>query len=179
MPDPADAPRPVTPDTAPDTEKVPHVSAKKRRGLKPAKMELTLTSMIDVIFNLLIYFVVTANFIENEGMLLAQLPGIATAPENEPPPLTEPLQIDLREHGGNATRVQIYLNDTPLNGNFSELAAQLKGLLANQTYQATDNVEIRSTNRVRWTYVLNAYNQARRVGFDKIQLKENDQRGTG
>lgn len=173
MAEPTAATRPVSPETTPDTEKVPHESARKRRGLKKAKMELSLTSMIDVIFNLLIYFVVTANFIQKEGMLLAQLPGIANVESQPTPPITPPVQVDLMEF--DQYRVQIYLNKRPLNDTFTELAAQLKGLQANGTYQADHPVEIRAQNHVRWTHVLNAYNQAKAAGYQKVQLKDLDQ----
>ena len=44
---------------------------RSRESLEPPKITLNLTAMIDVIFLLLIYFVVTANFTPGEGILTA------------------------------------------------------------------------------------------------------------
>ena len=50
-------------------ETVHHQPARKKRGLEPVKMTVNLTSMIDVIFQLLIYFIITATFVIGEGVL--------------------------------------------------------------------------------------------------------------
>ena len=49
-------------------------------------MELKMTSMIDVVFLLLIYFVITASFAVGEGVITAQFPvGTGEADPLDPP----------------------------------------------------------------------------------------------
>jgi len=73
---------------------VHHISRRKKQGVAPARMQLNLTSMIDVIFQLLIYFVVTANFMLDEGVLVAKMPqgtGKSDEQQIEPPPEKRPV----------------------------------------------------------------------------------------
>ena len=77
-PDNPNAGKPQTPEIEiPDEEVVHHVSTRKKRkkGVGGESMQLQMTSMIDVVFLLLIYFVITANFTIDEGTLLATMPG--------------------------------------------------------------------------------------------------------
>ncbi|MEM9296657.1 MAG: hypothetical protein AAGA57_12730, partial [Planctomycetota bacterium] len=56
--------------SGPDRRAARRCAGRTRRRRGPAGgFELGLTSMIDVIFQLLIYFVVTANFMIGEGVL--------------------------------------------------------------------------------------------------------------
>ena len=49
--------------------------AKKRsRKLKSEELEINMTPMIDIVFQLLIFFVMTMNFVETEGELRSYLP---------------------------------------------------------------------------------------------------------
>jgi biopolymer transport protein ExbD len=62
---------------------------KRRRhpGTGEAKPEpLNLTPMIDVVFQLLIFFLLTMSFKDVEGMLICRLPGRGTSPASDPVP---------------------------------------------------------------------------------------------
>ncbi|MFI4859810.1 MAG: ExbD/TolR family protein, partial [Phycisphaerales bacterium JB063] len=59
----------MPPDADEEVQVVHHTSQRKKRRVNDGEMELQLTSMIDVIFQLLIYFVITANFTIDEGTL--------------------------------------------------------------------------------------------------------------
>ena len=64
-----------------------------------SEMEINLTPMIDIVFQLLIFFVVTAKFIKFEGELLSYLPKDRGTNPSDPEDPTEPVTIFLRWEG--------------------------------------------------------------------------------
>src|SRR3989304_8023260 len=66
---------------------------RKRRGSLRATMSLNLTPMIDVVFNLLIFFVVGTRFAEVEGLLRSKLPA---APSESVQPAVPLMPIRVR-----------------------------------------------------------------------------------
>jgi len=92
--------------------------------LKRKEMELQMTAMIDVVFQLLIFFMLATSFKALEGRLDATLPrsGAAEAPQlSEREMDLEMITIKLESAGD---RVKIVLNDAPCDG-FRELAGKL------------------------------------------------------
>ena len=141
-----------------------HRSARQRRGLPPARMQLNLTAMIDVIFQLLIYFVITASFAVGEGVLLAKLPkgGSTPAPDLRPP--DRPLKIVLTSASMSAVRIA--LDGTHSVANFSELIQTLDSLQYDPdrgrqgVYKPDNPIIIAPDGQVRWQHVVNAFNAA-------------------
>ena len=124
-----------------ETATVHHRSARQRRaaarrkgtggGSRGGVGELNLTSMIDVIFQLLIYFVVTAGFMIDEGVLAAKLPQGPAGPvaADELPP--EKVTIRLTPDATDDSLVQIERGpvDRPIRyAGFRELAEDLDRL---------------------------------------------------
>ncbi|MGF1462118.1 MAG: ExbD/TolR family protein [Maricaulaceae bacterium] len=65
-----------------------------RRGEENA--EVNMTPMLDIVFILLIFFIVTATFLREEGVDLAPPPATDQPPDNEPAPVIL-VQIDDRD----------------------------------------------------------------------------------
>lgn len=142
------------------------------------RMQLNLTSMIDVIFQLLIYFVITASFALNEGVLKAELPT-----GNQPVSLTlalpkQPLEVELDALEPTGVRIRV-ANQTvagfpalqqlliDYQFNLEHPAGRRRGSLA------VDNpIVIAPTTTVRWQHVLNAYNAALAAEYTNVQFRE-------
>ena len=152
---------------------------KKKKERKPAKMHLNLTSMIDVIFLLLIYFVITASFTMGEGVIVANLPrGTGQAPDpDEPPPLKITIQITTLGNRGVGYRVSLLgFHDAPRN--FKDLGALLMKYQNNPNkgrhgrYPVDSPVIIQPTAQVRWQHVVNAFNQAVKAQYENINFAQ-------
>jgi len=135
-----------------------------------APRELNLTSCIDVVFLLLIFFIVTTQFTDREGSLAMLSSG------NEPAPRPQlPLKVGISSMGETGYRLDIQGHPTRPT-NFGDLIAMKKQLRQPpQTGQAglyaDDNlVVIAPQGRVRWQHVVNAYNASRRAGFTQIAM---------
>ena len=83
----------------------------RRRLLdEPATESLNMTPMIDVVFQLLIFFMLTLHFKEVEGKLLSQMPKVGIQSVDVPPPPREEVRIfvcaggTLDEHRSNKGR---------------------------------------------------------------------------
>lgn len=150
-----------------DTETVHHESAekKKRRGTK--KMEqLNLTSMLDVCFQLLIFFILTASFTVTEGILPAALPFGQGTESLEDPPET-PINVALSTSGG----ADVAIHVEGLNKGLTSFEA-LYGVLAERRglYGEKTPVNIKPGRAVQWQHVMNAFNQARRAKFKSVNF---------
>ena len=139
---------------------------------------LNLTSMIDVIFQLLIYFVVTASFMVDEGVLSAMLPqgrGSAAADDEELPP--EEIRIVIVS-GADPAVVGIRRDNAAYDG-FVDLAAdlnrqrydpdigQIDGL-----YPADSPVVIQADGRVRWQHLVAAFNAAVGAKYTNVRFAD-------
>ncbi len=163
--------------TSPD-ETVHHESArKKRKAAAGGGMSLNLTPMIDVTFQLLIFFVVTANFIR-EGLLISQLP--TDAPATTVPNL--PLKIGIDDSAGspritvNGKEAKASIDDSyrvyikmDQAGQTMPLADYLKALDGQGGFSKDSTpVMIEPGARAEWQYTLGAYNSVVSAGYQKI-----------
>ncbi|MFN3166852.1 MAG: ExbD/TolR family protein [Phycisphaeraceae bacterium] len=153
----ADAPLPE------DEPTVHHVSQRKKRkkGVGGEEIQLQLTSMIDVIFQLLIYFVITANFMIDEGTILATLPGNA-APTNQPPPPVIPVNIEMTSADDGVTYT-LTVDNNRIDG-----VTQLYAYLKSQNYDEDQQVQIKPQGDVRWQHVVNVFNACVRAELSEI-----------
>lgn len=162
---------------------VHHRSARQRRGRQAAGVgELNLTSMIDVIFQLLIYFVVTASFMIDEGVLTAKLPQGSGSPiaADELPP--EKINIRLAADPADDTLVRIERGSTnnPVRyASFIELASDLDRLRydpqigqSDGIYEPDNPVIIEPQGTVRWQHVVNAFNAAIAAQYTNVSFAE-------
>jgi len=157
-PDNPNADKPETPEIEiPDEQVVHHVSTRKKRkkGVGGEDMQLQMTSMIDVVFLLLIYFVITANFIIDEGTLLATMPGNSAERPTDAPP-DPPIQIDLTSSDDGVT-YNIMVNGQRIE-NATSLAAFMTNRVQSAQMASDDIVQIKPQGVVRWQHVVNVFN---------------------
>ncbi|MEM9883628.1 MAG: biopolymer transporter ExbD [Planctomycetota bacterium] len=164
----------------PEDITVHHRSARQRRRARrgPAAVgELNLTSMIDVIFQLLIYFVVTASFMVDEGVLAAMLP---QGPGSPAPPDELPRQtivIEITSSRDDPAVVGIAWDPRQATADFAQLAAQLdlerhdpeRGRFGG-TYAPDHPIEIRPDGQVRWQHVVDAFNAAIAAEYTNVRF---------
>lgn len=158
------------------TETVHHET--KSRKPKGGIRQLNLTSMLDVCFQLLIFFVLTANFAIDEGVLPANLPqGNPPEPVDvEPPP--DPLKIVLHAAGANKNGVTIFVDrsETISDGNFDRLFQRLKGWRydpATNTggqYESDNPIIIKAMKDVQWAHVVSTFNAATRARYENVSF---------
>ena len=159
-------------------EVVSHTSVREKRPVKSTRMQLNLTSMIDVIFQLLIYFVVTASFAVGEGIIPAQLPVGPGKPKDDTKPPTRPLNIVVKSAGVTNTSYRLYLEGAPRPPTtFSELWETLAALrydpnTGQGTYKSDNPVIIKPDGDVRWQHVVNAFNAAVRARYTNISFAQ-------
>jgi biopolymer transport protein ExbD len=135
-------------------------------------MDLNLTAMIDVVFQLLIYFIITASFTEGEGVITANFPvGSGGAPD--PLKLEQPIKITVASKGEAGYRLAVDKSPTDPS-TFGDLYKMLEGMQESHGgYFKDDNpVVIQPTADVRWQHVVNAFNAAIRAKFKNIAFAQ-------
>ncbi len=158
------------------TETVHH----RRHGRRPQRgvRQLNLTSMLDVCFQLLIFFILTANFAMNEGVLPADLPqGNPPDPVDVPPP-EEPLKIVLLPAGGDGEGVSVWLESVeikepePLDTLYLRLKTMRWDEKTNPTgtYEADNPILIKPEGEVRWGHVVGAFNAVLRAKYTNVSF---------
>ncbi len=157
---------PAVPDDAEETQVVHHTSQRKKRRKDQPEMELQLTSMIDVIFQLLIYFVITANFMIDEGTIKATMPGQSAPPKEIQTP-DPPVYIDLVSADDGVT-YSILVDQRAVPGGASELHGYLAAQLASNRIEKDSDIQIRPQGRVRWQHVVNVFNACTRADLEKV-----------
>ena len=141
-----------------------YVSARKAREKQqgPPVMQPPLTPMIDVVFQLLLFFLLGCQFIQDEGQLKANLPrtrGIGPAPT---------MKVYLRPAGPDGVGV---LAEVPLlHLATSSMPALHEGLERFMRRPEADRLSIiiQPVGKVRWQHVVNAFNQASRAGCTRV-----------
>lgn len=172
---------PATDDLLEET--VHHVSQRqkrrKQRGVGGANMNLNLTAMIDVVFQLLIYFVVTSSFAVGEGVITAKLPTGPGNPQTSKKPPERPLTIVVNSAGAIGTSYRVYIQGLAGRpNNFKELAETLiqlqfdpqRGL--NGAYKPDNPVIIKPDGTVRWQHVVNAFNAAVKARYSNVAFAQ-------
>ncbi|MDO4587598.1 MAG: biopolymer transporter ExbD [Planctomycetia bacterium] len=137
-------------------------------GQRKKTMELNMTSMIDVIFLLLIFFIFTANFDSLEKLLPTQLnlPGSLENAEQQ----KKPLELNAQE-----IQIKIFIKNERLYWNVNqrecsterEMASILKEL---KQIDATIPVIIDPQKNIAMEYVIDAYDLCRQTGLSNIQF---------
>lgn len=156
------------------TETVHHErhGRRRERGVR----QLNLTSMLDVCFQLLIFFILTANFALNEGVLPADLPqGNPPNPVDVPPP-EEPLKIVLRPAGANHAGVAVWLETVGDIEDFEALYGKLRSWRfdektnASGIYDADNPILIKPEGDVGWGHVVGAFNAVLRAKYTNVSF---------
>jgi biopolymer transport protein ExbD len=129
-----------------------------------------LTPMIDVVFNLLIFFLCTGSFNQPEGLLPSRLPkhhGVAASDELP----TTPIRVLLRQYGSGDQDYTIRIEQRAQRPNdFDELAQVLAGLRESPAFTSESQVIIVADGNVRWDHLVNAFNAALVARFKNISF---------
>ena len=159
-----------------DEPTVHHQSNRQRRDVAKTKMQLNLTSMIDVIFQLLIYFVITASFAVGEGVIAANLPGQGQGTSTAEPPKT-PLKIVIASRGQHSYQLRIDgISQAPAN--FKSLSELLQSIQHDPqrgrsgAYPPDNPIMITPDSTVRWQHVVDAFNAAVAARYSNISFAQ-------
>ena len=146
-----------------------------------------LTPMIDVTFQLLIFFLLTSTFSEDEGQIPGKLPAVGGGRGSVITPLTINISNDgekaeyVIEFNGSSTEA---INAGPIetgqgqeskdlqkqrNVGGDELYERLKQLKENDGLDLEKQIiKIEGNGDVQWKFMVQAFNAARRVGFAQV-----------
>jgi biopolymer transport protein ExbD len=140
-----------------------------RRRRNPA-MGLRMTAMIDVIFLLLTFFVLTARFKQPESHLDVTLPKPAVGTVQST--AKEPLSIRLEAADSPCSVVlpkndRIVLRAETMEANLTDLHTRLMAVMPSYDI-AGQGVELHCDDAVQWDYVVKVYDVLYRAGAMKI-----------
>jgi biopolymer transport protein ExbD len=133
----------------------------KRRG--KGSLQPPLTPMIDVTFQLLLYFLLTTTFRKDEGQIPGTLPNI-TGKQSAVKPTR--IEIVLRPTGEVYEGCQYEVDNRPPVDNPKALRDLLNDLKQVKGVEAA--IVIRSYSTVRWKFIVEAFNAAVYNKFKKI-----------
>lgn len=143
----------------------------RRRG---ARLGLNLTSMIDVVFLLLVYFMAATQFKLGEEIYRLDLPqrGRAADPFELP---RQPLRIGITTVGGNEYVLRLTGPNTPASppATFEDLFEFLNGRrrsdrAAGGVFEADHPIIVAPTARTSWEHAMDAFNAAVRARYTNI-----------
>lgn len=148
--------------------------ARERRG---TALGFNLTPMIDVTFNLLIYFLVSSSFLRAEGFLPSRMAQLGAQASSPALPVT-PIRLYLaRTEKDDGVRMRLE-NTARIPRSFADLYQVLLGLRSGGLgFDASTPVVIHAEDEVAWDHVVNAFNAARRAGYESISFGQARRRG--
>jgi len=139
---------------------------RKRRQAKP-KMQPPLTPMIDVTFQLLLFFLLTFTFREKEGQIRGALPRKGSGGVAAKETLTQPIRIHIIPTND---RQEALYEVEGVHEQITDPRALYQFLV--QRREALNSAEgpviIRPDAFVRWQFVVEVFNQAVRAEFENI-----------
>jgi biopolymer transport protein ExbD len=138
---------------------------RKKRGFI-----LQMTPMIDVIFLLLTFFLLTANFRTPEDFIPIKLPD-KQSPQT--PSIIEPLSIIIASTPIGidveiANIETVPIENTTLNDGLAAFAGKLKNTIETQQRRTDDPVEILCGDNVSWDHLIKIYHILHAMGIDNI-----------
>lgn len=175
-----DAPHDAARAFLPDEGVVEHRSARSRRGRGRARLTLNLTAMIDVVFLLLIYFMVATNFRVGEEVYRLDLPrNLQSQAERDPFQLDEqPLRIQVLSTGPGRFQYRLGI-DGPFAqpASFDELHHFLLDRQINPDHPSglflpDHPIIIEPARTAVWDHAVGAFNAAARARYTNIRFAE-------
>jgi len=121
---------------------------------QPPRTAVHLTALIDIVFLLLIYFLLTSSFVEQEGIPIS-VPEVRTTGVYQ-----ENIPVVLIDQGG-----QFYLDKKPVSA--KELSTLLRAFLA---LSSDKSVAIKADKRVAYERVVQALDIAKENGAEILNL---------
>ena len=155
-----------------------HVSWRKHTAPPRPKYTPNLTPLIDVLFVLLLFFLLIARFHQPEGLLPGSLPqtgGMGVNPTGGS--VVDPLQfvVTLNPVGSHGENVSYEIERAGTAKDPKQLFEKLNAKRAAYGLDAEKvQVVIRPTGDVRWEFVVETFSQARRASFKNVALSASD-----
>lgn len=138
---------------------------------------LMMLPMIDIIFLLLAFFVLTAKFRPPEESLALRLP--SGVQEEDVFTVVEPLGIEIV-----ATEIgfeimiggveAVVIEEQAMEEGIAGFAGKFREVAASQKRYAGDPVEIRCGNEVKWDHLVKIYNMLQAMGMSDITFQMNE-----
>lgn len=140
-----------------------------REAAEETKAEMSMTPMIDITFQLLIFFMLGVKFKLLEQKLNSYLPK-DTGPNSTPPPdEVLPTSIHLKPTGPDGLECTIKVGLKPVD-NFEELEQTLRALHNTEDKKRNLPVDIYGSDDLRWRWICRAFDTAIGVGCEKVQF---------
>ena len=144
----------------------------KNRGM----VSLCITPMIDIIFLLLTFFVLTANFRVPEDFLSLKLPTTTSAQSIG---IIEPYRIDIAPAEGGCRITlggssSITINEISANEDLAVFAQSLLDSLGAQKRTVSDPVEVSCDDNVKWDSLVKIYNIINAAGIEDVTFNINE-----
>lgn len=118
------------------------------------KIELQMTPMIDIVFQLLVFFIMTFKIVTQEGDFNIKMP-LSNPQQGQVEPDLPPLKVRLQADASGMLN-GIYLHDQPL-ASFDELHQEVLDLVGGDTSLAEDaEVEFKCDFDLNYEYVIQA-----------------------
>lgn len=132
---------------------------------------LRMTPMIDMIFLLLVFFLVTAKFRPQEDYLPMMLPSAAASQQSSG--LIEPLVISLDTNGDQLTikidgQMNLTISDSDSENGLAQFTNDLSRLYSSQSRVASDPVELDCSEDLSWDHLVKIYNVLFGMGITDI-----------
>ncbi|MFW6133354.1 MAG: ExbD/TolR family protein [Planctomycetota bacterium] len=158
-------------------------SARQRRGSGKAKLQPPLAPMIDVTFQLLIFFLLTATF-RSEGNIAYQFPPVGLTAATDTPVGTVNVVIYQHGEGDSAKPGYRVLVDNRGVAEVAPPSGELSRAQYNRMSEALYQVLVEQRAKgeevpanvkpeggfIMWKFVVETYNQTRRAGFEKVGI---------
>ena len=149
-----------------------------RRRFDQTRSGLNITPMIDVVFQLLIYFLVATNFALGEQVFRLDLPDRSGASANQDPFELdeEPLRIRVRSSGEEGQLISLTIEGPyPQPEDLQDLERYLTRSLEDSgaaLFMSDHPVVIIPDEDTRWEHVVATFNAAVRAGFRSVVFAE-------
>ncbi len=148
---------------------------RKRQDRRNTNITVNLAPMMDVMFNLLIFFLVATSFQLPEGLLAAKLPKTLGLSKQQVAIPVIPIKIFLDENQKNnnvliriTSSMQTDATSLTILDNFDQLYLLLKNLKSKPGIDENTPVIIAAKNNTDWQVLVNAYNTAIRAKYKNI-----------
>ncbi|GAC16964.1 ExbD/TolR family protein [Aliiglaciecola lipolytica] len=133
---------------------------KKKHGSADDEAQIDMTPMLDIVFIMLIFFIVTTSFVKEAG-LMANRP---KAPDAPPPPSNaKTLAIRIDQQG------TIVMDNREVD--IRRVVANIQSFLAENN---TDSAAIQAHPKTKHGIVVEVMNQAKEAGIDKVSILVKD-----
>lgn len=159
----------------PGEQVIAHTRVRSRRASGPVPLGLNMTSMIDVVFLLLIYFLVATDFRAAEEAYRMDIPAREGLSEADPFELDEePLRIVVSSTGlaPDMYRLRIdgpYAQPATFEDLHAFLASrQVRAETTGGLFQPDHPIVVQPTRTTRWEHAMEAFNSAARARYSNV-----------